>query len=319
MRLGEPETLLSLGLYALPVIVALFGFGVPAAIGASLAMLVAGIVVRARRLMTPLDPADVELHTITYSHYVEKVRWCLDRTGVAYREVPSVGILGVFLTGRTVPTLVVPATKTSIGDSPEILRFLWGRYFGVRPEASRFLAPTPEALALEKHFDQNLGIHVRLWSYWHLLEHRDLTLVMWGVEEPGIPQWQRTLLPWLHPVLAALLRRMIGVSEANAARGIAKTREVFAEVDAMLADGRKYLMGGDELTFVDITFASLAALILFPDGYTGGSGSLRQLPVDRLPAAWRDEVEALRATRAGQFVMRLYAEERRDRGHVTRA
>ncbi|HXC50251.1 MAG TPA: glutathione S-transferase N-terminal domain-containing protein [Candidatus Limnocylindrales bacterium] len=313
MRLRDPETLLTLALYALPVAVALFGFGVPAAFFASLVIIVVGIFVRSRRLVGRVDPSRLELHTITYSHYVEKARWCLDRLGVAYEEVPSIGILGVLLTGRTVPTLAVPATRTSIGDSTEILRFLWGRYSGELPDRTRFLAPSPEAIALETHFNEDLGVPVRLWSYWHLLERPDLTLIMWGHEEPSIPQWQKALLPPLRPVLAALLRRMLGLNEANAARGIVKTREIFAEVDTMLADGRRYLMGGDELTFVDITFASLAALIIFPDGYTGGSASVTQLPVERLPADWRAEVEMLRATRAGQFVMRMYAEERRPR------
>jgi glutathione S-transferase len=291
-------------------VVAAFGFGVVGAAAATLLVLVSGIVARSRRFVTPIDASAIELHTITYSHYVEKVRWCLDRTGVAYTEVPSIGILGILLTGRTVPLLLLPASRTSISDSPEILRFLWGRYSAERPECVRFLAPTAEAVALEKHFDYALGVNVRLWSYWQLLEHRDLTLLMWGIEEQRIPQWQRTLLPVFHPVLAALLRRMIGVTDANAAAGIAATRQVFDEVGRTLADGRRYLLAGEEPTFVDITFASLAALILFPEGYGGDAVSLRQLPVDLLPAAWRDEVETLRATPAGQFALRLYAQER---------
>jgi len=310
MRLRDPETVETVALVALPTVVALAGLGVAATIGATLAVVAGGMVARARQFLSPPDPSRLELHTITYSHYVEKVRWCLDRTGVAYSEIPSIGILGALLTGRTVPLLIVPAARTSIGDSHEILRYQWGRYAAERPERCRFLAPTAEAIALERHFDIDLGINVRLWSYWHLLGHPDLTLMMWGVEEPAIPQWQRRLLPMARPVLAAMLGRMIGVSDARAANGLEATRKVFDEVDAMLADGRRYLLGGDELTFVDITFASLAALIVFPDGYGGNAVSLRQLPVDRLPPEWRREVDALRATPAGQFVMRLYAEER---------
>lgn len=312
MRISDPTTIQTLALYALPVVVAFLGWGVPAALLATLLVAIAGIVLRLRSLFDASGASRVELHTITYSHYVEKVRWCLDRTGIPYTEIPSIGILGLLLTGRTVPLLVLPASRTSIGDSPEILRFLWGRYAAVLPpDRSRFLAPSAEAIALEKHFDEVLGVHVRAWSYWHLLEQPDLTLMLWGVGEPGIPQWQRTLLPVVRPVLAALLRRMLNVTDANAEVGIAATRQVFSEVDAMLADGRRYLMGGSEITFVDITFASLAALAVFPKGYGGDAVALQELPVDRLAPAWRAEVEALRATAAGRFVERLYREERR--------
>jgi len=311
MRLADTKTIHALVVYSMPTVVAWLGFGVPAAIGVTVLVAAAGVGVRLRELVTPGDPRLIELHTITYSHFVEKVRWCLDRTGLAYREVPSIGILGLLLTGRTVPLLVLPASRTSVGDSPKILRFLWGAYAAELPrERVGFLEPSTEAVALEKRFDEVLGINVRVWSYWHLLESTELTLLMWGAHEPTIPQWQRTVLPWLHPLLAAMLRRMLGVNETRAAAGLAATRQVFAEVDAMLADGRRYLMGGDAVTFVDITFASLAALVVFPDGYGGDRVTMHSAPLDRLSPVWRGEVEALRATAAGQFVLRLYREER---------
>lgn len=314
MRLSDRETLHTLALYALPPAVAGFGLGLPAALLVSVVAAATGIFVNMRGLLDPPDPDLVELHTISYSHYVEKVRWCLDRTGIAYREVPSIGILGILLTARTVPMLVIPASRTSIGDSPKILRYLWGAWSPVLPaQRCRFLEASPQALELERHFDADLGVNVRLWSYWHLLRDRDLTALMWGVHEPTIPRWQRTLLPYVQPLLAGILRRMLGVSDARAAEGLAATREVFREVDAMLADGRRYLMGGEELTFVDITFASLAALVLFPDGYGGNAVTMRRAPLEQLSPEWRAEVEALRATAAGQFVARLYAEERQAR------
>lgn len=311
MRLSEPASLAAMLPWALGPFVAWAGLGVPAAIALALAAGVAVVAVGMRRLVAP-PPADlVELHTITYSHYVEKVRWCLDRTGIAYREVPSIGILGLVLTGRTVPTLVVPALRTSIGDSPAILRFLWANWASSLPaSALRFLEPTPERVALEKHFDRDLGIPVRVWSYWHLLQQPDLTLMMWGIEETSVPAWQRRILPWLRVPLAALLRRMLGVSEARAAAGLEATRAVFAEVDAMLADGRRWLEGGEEPTFVDFTFASLAALAILPPGYTGGAAVRSSPPLERFAPAWREEIERLRATEAGRFVLRVYAEER---------
>ena len=151
---------------------------------------------------------------------------------------------------------------------------------------------------------------MRVWSYWHLLEDKELTLLFWGANEAEIPRWQRALLRPLRPVLAALLARMLGVSDRSAAAGLAKTRAVFAEVEAMLADGRRYLLGGEEPSFVDFTFASLAALAVFPDGYGGRGASIRRAPLEAMSPMWRSEVEALRDTVAGRFVLRMYAEER---------
>ncbi|HEY2774865.1 MAG TPA: glutathione S-transferase N-terminal domain-containing protein [Candidatus Binatia bacterium] len=309
MRLGDPITLQTLALYALAPVTALLGLGVAAALVATALVAAAGLALRQRRVMSPPADSTLELHTITYSHYVEKVRWCLDATGIPYRELPSIGILGLLLTGRTVPMLVVPAARSTICESSQILRYLWGAWSATLPAAG-LLAPSPERLALEKHFDEELGINVRLWSYWHLLEQPDLTLLMWGIDEPQIPGWQRGILPYIRFPLATMLRRALGVSGPRAKEGLEATRRVFAEVDAMLSDGRRYLEAGPEKTFVDITFASLAALALFPEGYAGSAASMRRLPLDRLTPAWREEVEALRATAAGRFALRLYAEER---------
>ena len=95
MRLRDPRIVHLLVLYALPVVVAAAGWGVPAAIGTALAAFLLGLATRLlvslRALRRPDRP--LRLHTITFSHYAEKSRWCLDRLGVPYDEVPNAGIL----------------------------------------------------------------------------------------------------------------------------------------------------------------------------------------------------------------------------------
>jgi glutathione S-transferase len=256
------------------------------------------------------DAATLRLHTISFSHYVEKVRWCLDRLGLDYEEVPNAGILGVLLTGRTVPALEVPPGLTRIGDSPRILRYLWGEYCGRLPgERTRFLEPTSAALELERKFDRRLGNDVRVWAYSRIFRRRDLTLRSWGIEEPRIPAWQRTLLRAFTPVLRLAVTNMLGVTPSRAERALERTRQAFDEVDALLADGRRYLLG-DSLSFADITFASLAALAVLPPEYAGRGLAGRRLALEDLDPDWRKDVEAFRRRPAGQFVLRLYREER---------
>jgi glutathione S-transferase len=313
MRLRDPRTLHQLGLYALPCVVAWLAWGPGAALAASVLMVLAGMGLRLKAMRAAAaepDAARLRLHSISFSHYVEKVRWCLDRLGIDYEEVPNVGILGVLLTGRTVPALEVPPGLTRIGDSPRILRYLWGEYCGRLPEArTRFLEPTAEALALEQKFDRRLGNDVRVWAYSRIFRRRDLTLLTWGIEEPGIPAWQRALLRTFTPVLRAAVRKMLGVTSKRGETALERTRQAFDEVDGLLADGRRYLLG-DELSFADITFASLAALAVLPPEYAGGGLHGRRLALEDLDPEWRAEVEAFRRQPAGEFVLRLYREER---------
>jgi glutathione S-transferase len=313
MRLRDPQILHLFVLCALPAVVAGTGWGVPAAIGATFVVLLLGVAAKLLLTLRALRQPQprLRLHTITFSHYVEKTRWCLDRLGVPYDEVPNIGVLGVLLTGRTVPWLEVPPGLTRISDSARILRFLWGEYASVLPAARTwFLEPTPAALELEARLDRRLGNDVRVWLYEQLLRHPDLSYRSWGIDEPGIPRWQRLLLLALRPVLAFAVRRMLGVTPARAAQALTRTQEVFDEMDALLADGRRYLTGST-LTFADITFASLGALAVLPPEYPGNRLRGRRLALDDVTdPAWKAEVERFRARPSGQFILRLYREER---------
>jgi glutathione S-transferase len=309
MRLSDLQTLHALLLYLLPVLIAWAGWGAGAALLVVLLAALAGIYVRLRATLNPAS-ARPRLHTISYSHYVEKVRWCLDRTGIDYEEVPNIGILGVLLLGRTVPVLELPASRTSVGNSAEILRLLWGMYCHDPARRAAFLEPTVEAVALEQHLDRALGEQVRRWTYQRLFGNTALTLQVWGANEPAIPAWQRLLLRPLRPLLERAVRRMLRINAASAERALERTRAVFDEVDARLADGRRYLLG-DTPCFADITFASLGALAVLPGEYGGGHLATRFPEVDTLPEPWRAEVRAFRERPAGQFILRMYREERR--------
>lgn len=312
MRLREPRTLHALALYALPVLVAAAHWGIPAALGVATFAALAGIALRLRamRVAARSREARLRLHTITFSHYAEKARWCLDRLGAPYDEVMNAGVIGVLLTGRTVPWLEVPPGLTRIGDSPRILRYLWGEYAGRLPaEQAWFLEPTARALELEAHFDRRLGHEVRIWVYQFVFRDAALTQRAWGCEEPAIPRWQRLLMRAATPLLRVAVRALLDVKPQRAARALDNTRAVFDEVDRMLADGRRYLLG-DTLTLADITFASLGGLAVLPPEYPGAALKGRRLDATELDPQWRACIEEFRRRPAGQFILRLYRDER---------
>ncbi|MGI9248137.1 MAG: hypothetical protein ACR2QI_03940, partial [Woeseiaceae bacterium] len=84
-----------------PIIVAWFGLSVPAAIFLVLVLLLWRWIVVLSGFVVPEKTPDLVLATISASHFVEKVRWSMDRLGVEYVEQTSGGTLGAYFGGRT--------------------------------------------------------------------------------------------------------------------------------------------------------------------------------------------------------------------------
>jgi glutathione S-transferase len=247
------------------------------------------------------------------SHFVEKVRWCMDRLNIDYTERQSAGTLGVFFTGRTVPLLRVRTgiVQTSIGNSPDILRYLWGRYFASHGAAAEFLEPTTERLALEQKLDR-YGRYLQVWFYTHALKDRQLTLHAWGASNPQTPGWQRLALHVLFPLLAALIRRSFALSDTQSAKAVAAMEELLGDLDLALADGRRSILGGDTINYTDITFAAFSGLWLQPPTYAGGKAEGFLIQPERMPAAMRGDIDRWTEDYplAVGLVSRLYAQER---------
>ena len=298
----------SIFLFLLPVVVAAYGFGVVTA-----ALLVAGMLlwrwlIVMSSLWAPEKTADVVLETISASHFVEKVRWCLDRLGVSYTERQNAGTLGAFFMGRTVPRLRVRTglVESVIGNSPEILRYLWGA-FG----AAAFLEPTEERLELERRLDR-YGQSLQVWIYYHILDDRPLTLQAWGANSPHVPGWQRAVLRPLMPLQAALIRRAFGISDDHYAKSVLRIEELLSDIDTRLADGRASILGGTEINYTDLAFAAFTGLWLQPRGYGGVKGEYVRIERSRLPERMRADIERWIEDfpRATPFVEALYRDQR---------
>jgi len=296
-----------------PAAVALFGLGVPAALVLTVALLGWRWAQTFSALTAAPAGPGLTLDTIAVSHFVEKVRWCLDRLGVEYEEVPDVGVLGVFATGRTVPRLRLRTGKVEsvIGDSPDILRYLWGRYAAERGQQADFLRPSVESIAIEARLDR-YGVDLQRWVYHHILPHRSVTLRAWGVDDPRLPAWQRQAVSLAYPVLRALMQRAFRLSDAAHVKVVGNIEALLGEMNQRLADGRRSLLGTAETSFVDITFAALSGLWIQPQEYAAGKARFEMLPPDVLPAGMGEEVSRWRESfpHVAGFVERLYREER---------
>ncbi|MDA0705966.1 MAG: hypothetical protein O2805_04930, partial [Proteobacteria bacterium] len=256
----------------------------------------------------------IVLETITTSHFAEKARWCMDRLGIEYVERPSAGILGVMFTGRTVLRLrfKTGVVQSAIGHSPEILRFLWGEYGARLGDRAAFLATTPERLELEKTLDR-YGVDLQIWVYSHLLLEKDIFLHMWGANHPRVPWWQRVVMRPLYPLSRLFLQRIFALNDEHYEKAVRHIDTLLGDINTRVADGRKSILGGDEINYVDITFAALSGLWLQPDNYGGGMAQASRVARNRLPGAMRADIERWIETypRATAFIGRMYDEERR--------
>jgi glutathione S-transferase len=296
-----------------PVVVAWFGLSVPAAVGLVLLLLLWRWLAVLSGLAVPAKTPAIVLTTISASHFVEKVRWCMDRLGLDYVERPAGGALGAFFLGRTVPQLKVRtgAVQSVIGNSAEILRYLWGRYSVDDPQAAEFLEPTKQRIELEARLDR-YGANLQVWVYYHLLDSRDLTLHAWGANDRATPYWQRLLLRALYPVLRVLMRRSFRISEAHYQKSVENIEKLLADAEERLDNDAKSLLGDAQANYVDLQFAAFSALWLMPPEFGGGKAAGVRIEKETTPQAMQEDIEkwSARYPRVVQHVARLYREQR---------
>jgi glutathione S-transferase len=244
------------------------------------------------------------LITIPISHFCEKARWALERSGVPYRERAHLQVFHRVAVRRaggngTAPVLVWDGRV--LAESADILEAVSAQ---APPELQLFpddRRAAEEVRALELDFDTRLGPEGRLWMYYEMRGRGDLARD-YGCT--GVPGWQRRLLPLFYPVAVRIIDRALGVEPETAARAEATVSATFDEVAERLADGRPYLCG-ERFTAADLTFAALAASVLMPPEY---GVPLPQPEV--LPAPMAAQVNEFRAHPAGAYALRMFREER---------
>ena len=310
---GKRILLHTAALMLLPIVVAWLGITVAGAIALVLLCVLWRWGISLSTWVAPAKTPELVLDTISASHFVEKVRWCMDRLGLDYQERPAGGTLSAFYLGYSVPRLRfrTGAVQSSIGNSAEILRYLWGRYGAESGERAAFLEPTTERLALEQRIDR-CGVDLQVWVYYHMLDHRELTLHAWGCNNPAIPAWQRWALKALFPLQRSLIRKAFRITPGHYRRAVENVSALLAETEEKLADGRRSILGGDEINFTDIAFASIMGLWLQPEAYGAGKAETVRLERSRLPEQMLRDMEGWsdRYPLSTAFMERLYAERR---------
>jgi hypothetical protein len=282
----------AIAVFLAPVVVAWYGLSVAAAAGIVVLLLLCRWLITLSGIIAPERTPELVLATISASHFVEKVRWSMDRLGVDYVEQTSGGTLGAYFRGRTVPQLKVRTgrVRSIIGNSPDILRYLYGRCLHDDPERAAFLKPTAARIEFERRLDR-YGVSLQVWVYYHLLHDRELALHAWGADNPATPAWQRVTLRVLFPLLARMIRFSFKINDTNYARAAAHIEDLLSDIDADLVDGRRSLLGDKDINYTDLEFAAFTGLWLMPSGYGGGKADAVRIERDHAPAGMRIDIE----------------------------
>ena len=244
------------------------------------------------------------LITIPMSHYCEKARWGMERLGLPYYEERHLQLFHyprTFLvsSGPNVPVLM-DAGKV-ITDSTKILQHL-DQY----AHSNNRLYPEQSALrkqveTWEDRFDEELGVDSRRWVYFHMLPHPVAALVTAG---QGVPAYEKKLAPYGYGFLKWFISKLLSVNPDDVAAGVSRSRALIAETDAMLTDGRRYLLG-DCFTAADLTLACMMSPYVLPRNY-----GIRLPTLDEVPVSMRNDIHYFQATLTGKYVLQLFDTER---------
>jgi glutathione S-transferase len=247
----------------------------------------------------------LRLVTIPISHYCEKARWALERSGMRYREEPHVqGIHRLAVRraggGTTVPVLVTP--DAVIDDSAAILAWVDER---TAPEHRLFPPGAAERRDVEelcRRLDEELGPTGRRLMYVHMLPQRELML---SFNNQGVSGWEDRALRWGWPLAIRFARHALDIRPGIEVQDEAAVWRELDFVAELLADGRPYLCG-ERFGAADLTFASLSAPLVLPTVY----GVVLPQP-EQMAAPTAALVQRAREHPAGRYALRLIAEQRR--------
>jgi len=257
----------------------------------------------------------IVLNTLPISHYVEKARWCLDKSGIPYTEEKDIGVFWFILAGRMLPTLRNETQNITIPNTSDICKYLYGHTVQTQgEEKAEFLKPSTKGFELEKKIDR-IGLLLRRYAYYHLIvDYPDnmerIALKGWGFHEETVPSWQKMVLKIVWPLNRIFVINALQINKKNIEKDRKRIDDFYGEMDEILSNN-KYLLGTDEPTYIDITFAAITSLIVWPKEY----GGPRLTPASRLEIndfgpEPQKRMNEFRETVSGQFALRMYREHR---------
>jgi len=256
----------------------------------------------------------VTLYTFNISHFAEKARWAMDRTGVAYQErvlLPGLHMRKIRRLGQgrtSVPALVDDGK--AVQGSSAIISYIDERWLD---PGKRLTPAQPElrarALELETWMDAEIGETARRFFYHHALPVREFVKTLFTGRGPW---WGPAFFGVAYPKVAAVIRQKYAINAETAAKDGERVLAAYRRLEEMLAN-RPYLVG-DGFTRADLTLAALTAPIWRPAEHP------TRWPSEALyPEALRRWIDQLGHFRIREHALRMYREHRLAPARTARA
>ena len=237
----------------------------------------------------------------------EIARWVLDLNDILYKDEPHAPILSAAIINKLTgqqglnnnPVLI--KTDALIYSTDSIVK-----YFDQRSLPSKRLVPADpqkkkEVMDLYNLFNGDYEYAISRYVYSLMIPNRSFAT---SVITKRIPWNEKLTCKLSYTSLSGTLQKELNLAESTPGERLAYIKTIFKQVDDLLSDRRRYLTG-DKLTLADIAFASVSAPLIVPYEFGGVVPEINDTP-DEL----RKAINELRTTAAGQFVLRLYYEDR---------
>lgn len=240
------------------------------------------------------------LVTLPVSHFCEKARWALTFFGIDFQEDAHAPPFHRGASkGNSVPILLDETGSLVVGSDAIVE---WAKNRATKNiGAAKIPAASDEWL---KDMDL-LGVRVRQWAYFYILQ--DWPLALDQLAPVGsVPASERWWLSWSMWALAPLMKMGMEISESSAAEALRFVESVFEKVEKELE--KSAFLSGSEFGCRDINFCSLAAPIVLPP----------QMPLygalfDRLDddSTIKVMIRRFRSRPGGKFVLKCYEKHRK--------
>src|SRR5438093_1043852 len=143
------------------------------------------------------------------------------------------------------------ANGTVVQDSTSIITFLDEKYPD-RPLTPRDAQEAKEALAWEEYLDDEIGVPLRLWFYYHALPDRDCAL---RFLLDGAPWYGRPLFALIYPKVRAAMAALMNIHAESARQSEERLVAALGKLDDAVKE-RRFLVG-DRFSRADLTACAL--------------------------------------------------------------
>lgn len=201
------------------------------------------------------------LYVFAISHFCEKARWAMDRSGIEYKlKFMAPGVHAQKATKLGLDKTSVPFLQTEDGilqGSPQIIDWIDANL----EDTTLNLTPNEECRSLEQRLDDKIGIHIRRYYYSEAM--LDCPETVKPIFKIGIPFHHKLLVDSIWSKVPAMMAKSMDLGPEQHLQSRAIVDSEMDWLDKRLGDGRAYLTG-DKFSRADLAAASLLAPLVSP-------------------------------------------------------